>query len=92
MTDITEQDKELLMPFAELWADLVEKIHVCNADQLAALTKACDTPNSTNCWWAIKHVSDQMKPLLAAEYGRRTTLELKRADDVFRKLSKDGQD
>jgi hypothetical protein len=89
MTDISDRDKNLLMPFAKAWCDLVEKIEACDAEELAALTKACDSPTSTNCWWAIKQVSEKIKPLLAAEYGRRTTLELKRADDVFRKLSKD---
>ena len=84
MTDITDTEKELLTPYANAIADIFEKIEALDGEELAALTKACDAPTSTNCWWAIKDAADFLKPLIAVEYGRRTTAQIMRAKKAFR--------
>lgn len=86
MTNLTTEEKALLEPYANALADMLDKIEALDGEGLAALTKACDGPTSTNCWWAMKRAADFLKPLLAAEYGRRTMLECKRADAAFRVL------
>lgn len=85
MTTMTDTEKELLTPYANAIADIFAKIEALDGEELAALTKACDAPNSTNCWWAIKKAADLLKPLIADEYGRRTTAEIKKANDAFQK-------
>lgn len=84
MTTITDTEKELLTPYANAIAGIFAKIEALDGEELAALTKACDAPNSTNCWWAIKKAADFLKPLIADEYGRRTTVEIMRAKKAFR--------
>lgn len=84
---ITDTEKELLTPYANAIADIFEKIEALDGEELAALTTACDAPTRTNCWWAIKRAADYLKPLLAAEYGRRTMLEIRRADEALRRAS-----
>jgi hypothetical protein len=86
MSELTNDDKALLQPYADLLADLLEKIEMLDGEDLAALTKACDGPTSTNCWWATKYAADFLKPVLAREYGRRTMAEIKRGDAVFRNM------
>lgn len=86
MTKIAKHARELLTPYANVWADMVEKIEALDADELADLTKACDSPTNMNCWWAIKAAADFLKPVLDEEYRRRTALEVRRADEAFRKL------
>lgn len=86
MTDINAADRIVLEPYAEALAEILNKIETLDNAELAAITIACDAPTSTNCWWAIKCAADFLKPFLAAEYGRRTTLEMKRANEVLSKL------
>lgn len=81
---ISNTSKALLAPYAEALADILDKIESLDAEELADLTKACDEPSSTNCWWAIKYAADFLKPVIASEYGRRTMIECKRADAAFR--------
>lgn len=83
MSDISDHDKRLLQPYADALARTINEIEAMDSEDLAALTNACDAPTSTNCWWAMKQAADFLKPLIAAEYGRRTMLEVKRADDAF---------
>lgn len=93
MSEISDHDRRLLQPYADALADIVQQIELLDSEDLAELTKACDAPTSTNCWWAMKQAADFLNTLIAAEYGRRTMLEVKRADDVFRGLkSTQGED
>lgn len=59
MTKIAKHARELLTPYANVWADMVEKIEALDADELADLTKACDSPTNTNCWWERIRTQDE---------------------------------
>lgn len=80
---MTDDEKKILEPYADVLAGILNKVQSLDAEELAALTKACDAPSETNCWWAIKRAADFLKPIVAAEYGRRTMLEIRRANAAF---------
>lgn len=82
-----EKFTEVLRPFAEIYARLSERIGNASDARLRELAEAVDKPTSTNCWWATKQVADIMKPMIAAEYGRRTMLQMRMLDEATKHLS-----
>lgn len=79
--------KELLKPYADTLADIHHNIEAMDEDELRALCEACDKPTSTNCWWAEKRAAEHLKPIIAAEYGRRTMLKMKALDEATKHLT-----
>lgn len=77
----------LLKPYADALADIYRDIEAMDEDQLRAICEACDKPTETNCWWAEKRAADFMKPIIAAEYGRRTMAKMKALDEASKNLT-----
>lgn len=86
MSMFTHQQKDLLRPWAELYARLDERIANMTADERKNLYDAACAASPTNCWHATYRVAQVLKSVLRNHFGRETMKELKKADDAASNL------
>lgn len=61
---MSPEQKELLRPFAELYAAMDERLQTLTPDGLAELLRACEATSKTNCWAATYRAAQVIRPLI----------------------------
>lgn len=68
---MTNEQKELLKPHAAHFSDMIAFIVTRDANELAALHKACKAADQANCGWAIYRAAQYMRHEIEVEQHQR---------------------
>jgi hypothetical protein len=72
---LTKRDQFVLTPFAEVFAGWSTKLETMPDFELWALRRAVKKPGETNCWWAIYHAANWLRPAIETECFRRKRIK-----------------
>lgn len=63
---MTPRQKDILEPFADMYAKMDERLSALGAEELIELRKACNSVSTTNCWHATYAAAHIIAPLIDA--------------------------
>jgi len=62
---------KVLEPYAQVFANLRERIRELTDLELKELLEACKQPTATNCWWITFHAARFLMPWVCEEIRER---------------------
>jgi hypothetical protein len=73
-----ERFAEKLQPFAELYADFLDRIEGASDEELCALFAAAQSATDSNCWFATHRAAQLIMPMVIGEQVRRANAGIER--------------